>query len=160
MIYGGDEFCNSQNGNNNAWCQDNPVGWTDWKAFRKNKNIFEFVKEAVAFRKAHPILHMEKEPKGADYLAKGFPDISFHGERAWYLNQENTSRLLGVMYCGSYAKKEDGSEDDFIYVGYNFHWEKQNHCSSQPSGGYDLEKKQPIPQTQRRVTPSGKREES
>ena len=96
-----------------------------WKAFRKNKNIFEFVKEAVAFRKAHPILHMEKEPKGADYLAKGFPDISFHGERAWYLNQENTSRLLGVMYCGSYAKKEDGSEDDFIYVGYNFHWENR-----------------------------------
>lgn len=125
VIYGGDEFCNSQNGNNNAWCQDNPVGWTDWKAFRKNKNIFEFVKEAVAFRKAHPILHMEKEPKGADYLAKGFPDISFHGERAWYLNQENTSRLLGVMYCGSYAKKEDGSEDDFIYVGYNFHWENR-----------------------------------
>lgn len=37
VIYGGDEFCNSQNGNNNAWCQDNPVGWTDWKAFRKNK---------------------------------------------------------------------------------------------------------------------------
>ena len=117
---------NEENGENNqAWCQDNPVGWTDWKAFRKNKNIFEFVKEAVAFRKAHPILHMEKEPKGADYLAKGFPDISFHGERAWYLNQENTSRLLGVMYCGSYAKKEDGSEDDFIYVGYNFHWENR-----------------------------------
>lgn len=125
VIYGGDEFCNSQNGNNNAWCQDNPVGWTDWKALRKNKKIFEFVKEAIAFRKAHPVLHMEKEPKGSDYLAKGFPDISFHGERAWYLNQENTSRLLGVMYCGSYAKKEDGSEDDFIYVGYNFHWENR-----------------------------------
>lgn len=126
VIYGGDEFCNSQNGNNNAWCQDNPVGWTDWKALRKNKKIFEFVKETIAFRKAHPVLHMEKEPKGSDYLAKGFPDISFHGERAWYLNQENTSRLLGVMYCGSYAKKEDGSEDDFIYVGYNFHWENRN----------------------------------
>lgn len=125
VIYGGDEFCNSQSGNNNAWCQDNPVGWTDWKALRKNKKIFEFVKEAIAFRKAHPVLHMEKEPKGSDYLAKGFPDISFHGERAWYLNQENTSRLLGVMYCGSYAKKEDGSEDDFIYVGYNFHWENR-----------------------------------
>ncbi|WP_274421560.1 Type II secretory pathway, pullulanase PulA and related glycosidase [Blautia sp. XA-2221] len=125
VIYGGDEFCNSQNGNNNAWCQDNPVGWTDWKALRKNKKIFEFVKEAIAFQKAHPVLHMEKEPKGSDYLAKGFPDISFHGERAWYLNQENTSRLLGVMYCGSYAKKEDGSEDDFIYVGYNFHWENR-----------------------------------
>lgn len=125
MIYGGDEFCNSQGGNNNAWCQDNPVGWTDWKAFRKNSGMLEFVKEAVAFRKAHPILHMEKEPRGVDYLAKGFPDMSFHGERAWYLNRENTCRLLGVMYCGAYAEKADGTEDDFIYVGYNFHWENR-----------------------------------
>lgn len=125
MLYGGDEFCNSQNGNNNAWCQDNSTGWTDWKAFRKNARMFEFVKEAIAFRKAHPILHMEREPRGVDYLAKGFPDISFHGERAWYLNKENTCRLLGVMYCGAYAKKSDGDEDNFIYVGYNFHWENR-----------------------------------
>ena len=125
MIYAGDEFGNSQEGNNNAWCQDNPYGWTDWKALRKNSRIFDFVKEAVAFRKNHPVLHMKNEPKGVDYLAKGFPDMSFHGERAWYLNQENTCRLMGVMYCGAYAEKSDGTEDDFIYVGYNFHWENR-----------------------------------
>ena len=90
---------------------------------------------------------MEKEPKGADYLAKGFPDISFHGERAWYLNQENTSRLLGVMYCGSYAKKSDGSEDDFIYVGYNFTG-KQNHALPNLPEGMTW-KKQQIPQIQK-----------
>ena len=59
-------------------------------------------------------------------MAKGFPDISFHGERAWYLSTENTSRLLGVMYCGEYAVRKDGSSDDFIYVGYNFHWETRS----------------------------------
>ena len=125
MIYGGDEFCNSQNGNNNAYCQDNPVGWTDWKACKKNGKILRFVQEAIAFRKAHPILHLEEEPKGVDYLVKGFPDISFHGERAWYLNEENTCRLLGVMYCGAYAKKTDGTPDDFLYVACNFHWENR-----------------------------------
>lgn len=125
MLYAGDEFGNSQEGNNNAWCQDNPSGWTDWKALRKNPKIFSFVKAAVAFRKEHPVLHMENEPKGVDYLAKGFPDMSFHGERAWYLNQENTCRLMGVMYCGAYAEKADGTEDDFLYVGYNFHWENR-----------------------------------
>lgn len=125
MIYGGDEFCNSQNGNNNAYCQDNPTGWTDWKAFKKNKKIWDFVQEAIAFRKAHPVLHMGGEPKGVDYLVKGFPDISFHGERAWYLNEENTCRLLGVMYCGAYAVKPDGTEDDFLYVACNFHWENR-----------------------------------
>lgn len=100
MIYGGDEFANSQAGNNNAWCQDNAVGWTDWKNAKKQENLSTFVKEAIAFRKKHPILHMPQEMRGVDYMAKGFPDISVHGERAWFLNRDNTSRLLGVMYCG------------------------------------------------------------
>lgn len=125
MIYGGDEFANSQNGNNNAYCQDNPEGWIDWKAYRKNEKLQKFVREVIAFRKAHPVFHMEREPEGADYLAKGFPDISFHGERAWYLNEENTCRLLGVMYCGAYGEKPDGTADDFLYVAYNFHWENR-----------------------------------
>ena len=125
MIYAGDEFCNSQNGNNNVYCQDNPKGWTDWKACKKNEKILKFVREAISFRKKHPILHMNQEPRGVDYLVKGFPDISFHGERAWYLNEENTCRLLGVMYCGAYAVRPDGTEDDFLYVGYNFHWENR-----------------------------------
>lgn len=123
MIYGGDEIANSQNGNNNAYCQDNPVGWIDWKGLKKNEKLLQFVKDAIAFRKEHPVLHQGKELKGVDYLTKGFPDISFHGERAWYCSQENTSRLLGVMYCGHYAQKQDGTFDDHIYVAYNFHWE-------------------------------------
>lgn len=70
-----------------------------------------------------------------DYRTKGFPDISFHGERAWYCSSENTSRLLAVMYCGAYAEKEDGSEDDFIYVIYNFHWENREAALPNLPGG-------------------------
>ena len=123
MIYGGDEFGNSQNGNNNAYCQDNQVGWIDWKALKKNESLFQFVKNAVAFRKEHPILHVPGEMYGVDYQTRGLPDVSLHGERAWYMNSENTSRLLGIMYCGAYAHRADGSEDASIYVAYNFHWE-------------------------------------
>ena len=43
-----------------------------------------------------------------------------------FLNRDNTSRLLGVMYCGSYAENKNGNADDFIYIGMNFHWEKRN----------------------------------
>ena len=123
MIYGGDEFGNSQNGNNNAYCQDNQVGWIDWKALKKNESLFQFVKNAIAFRKEHPILHVPGEMYGVDYQTRGLPDVSLHGERAWYMNSENTSRLLGIMYCGAYAHRADGSEDASIYVAYNFHWE-------------------------------------
>ena len=51
MIYGGDEIGNSQNGNNNAYCQDNPIGWTDWKGLKRNAGLLAFVKKAVAFRR-------------------------------------------------------------------------------------------------------------
>lgn len=125
MIYGGDEIANSQAGNNNAYCQDNAVGWIDWKGMKKNQELLEFVKKAIAFRKEHPILHMDREFKCADYMTKGFPDFSVHGERAWFSSSENTSRLLGIMYCGAYGKKADGQEDDMMYVGYNFHWENR-----------------------------------
>lgn len=123
MIYGGDEICNSQNGNNNAYCQDNQVGWVDWKGLKKNEKMFRFVKNAIAFRKEHPVLHMPDVLRGVDYKTKGLPDVSLHGERAWYMNSENTSRLLGIMYYGAYADKTDGKEDDSIYIAYNFHWE-------------------------------------
>lgn len=135
MIYGGDEFGNSQEGNNNAYCQDNPVGWTDWKGITRNKRLLRFVKDAIAFRKEHPVLHQREELRSADYKGTGFPDISFHGERAWYLNQENASRLLGVMYNGAYGKKEDGYADDFIYVAYNFHWEPRSVALPNLPGG-------------------------
>lgn len=125
MIYGGDEFGNSQDGNNNAYCQDNLIGWIDWKARRRNKKLLDFVKDAISFRKAHPILHMATELKGSDYMAKGHPDVSVHGERAWYHSGDNTSRLLGIMYNGRYALRADGQPDDMIYVAYNFHWESR-----------------------------------
>ena len=72
---------------------------------------------------------MPVELKGVDYLTKGFPDVSLHGERAWYLSYENTSRLLGMMYYGAYAREKEDlevAEDDFIYIGYNFHWENRS----------------------------------
>ena len=135
MLYGGDEFGNSQEGNNNAWCQDNETGWIDWRSFRKNSKLVRFVKEAVAFRKEHPILHMEQPFAGNDYKAKGYPDFSVHGERAWYCPGENTSRLLGVMYYGPYAAKEDGREDDILYTAYNFHWENRRIALPNLPGG-------------------------
>ena len=126
MIYGGDEIANSQAGNNNAYCQDNPTGWVDWKGLTKNADLLSFVKKAVAFRKAHPVFHQKKEFFSADYQAKGCPDISLHGTRAWYSSSESTSRLLGIMYNGAYTSDAQGNPDDMIYVGYNFYWEPMN----------------------------------
>ena len=103
--------------------QDNPIGWTDWRGLKKNASLFTFVKKAIALRKKHPVLHMNESVKESDHLGKGFPDLSFHGERAWFCNTENTSRMIGMMLCGEYEQKPDEKEDDFLYIGFNFHWE-------------------------------------
>lgn len=137
LIYQGDEMGNSQDGNNNGYAMDNPVGWVTWKQNSQKKEFQKFVKEAIAFRKAHPILHMEKSMRMTDYKAYGYPDLSYHDERAWYTDMKSSSRNVGCMYCGKYAEKPDGSQDDFIYVAYNAYWEKKEFALPKlPEGIY------------------------
>ena len=122
LIYQGDEWAGTQKGNNNAWCQDNEIGWLDWTGARKNEKLLAFVKEAIGFRRANQVFHMEEEPKGADYKALGYPDISYHGEQAWYVSRDSVNRHLGIMYCGDYA----GQDREFVFVACNFHWMSHN----------------------------------
>jgi len=123
LIMAGDEFGNSQSGNNNAYCQDNEVSWLNWNLVKTNQDILEFVKAVIAFRKAHPVFHMPKEPRIMDYLACGFPDVSYHGVKAWCPEFDNFRRQLGIFYVGEYGRKPDGTADDNFYVAYNMHWE-------------------------------------
>ena len=117
MLQAGDEFGNSQGGNNNPYCQDNETGWVDWKCSRKYAAVREFTRELIAFRMRHRILHMERELRIMDTLSCGYPDLSYHGNRAWFGGFENGNRQVGVMYCGEYA-----GEDCFVYAAYNLHW--------------------------------------
>lgn len=123
LILAGDEFGNSKNGNNNSYCQDNEISWLNWNQLKSNREIHDFVRRLIAFRKAHPIFRMPMEPRVMDYLACGHPDVSYHGVKAWCPEFENFRRQLGVMYCGEYAKNQDGTKDNYFFVTYNMHWE-------------------------------------
>lgn len=123
LLLAGDEFGNSKSGNNNSYCQDNEISWLNWNQKKSNKEIYDFARHVIGFRKAHPVFHMEKEALNMDYLACGHPDLSFHGEKAWRPEYENFRRQLGVLYCGDYGEKPDGTADDYFYVIYNMHWE-------------------------------------
>ena len=123
MIYGGDEFLNSQGGNNNAWCQDNETGWLDWKKTKAAGQLQEFVRRAIELRKKHPVFHNSSPLRLMDYKASGCPDLSYHGERAWFLPMDGGGCSLGAMYCGQYALKSDGTPDETLYLACNMHWE-------------------------------------
>lgn len=123
LLMAGDEFGNTQNGNNNAYCQDNEISWLNWNLTETNRDLLEFVKSLIRFRKAHPMFHMAQEPKIMDYLSCGQPDVSYHGVKAWCPEFESFRRQLGILYCGKYGKLPDGTCDDYFFVVYNLHWE-------------------------------------
>lgn len=120
LIWSGDEIGNSQNGNNNAYCQDNRIGWVNWKNEGRYEEYTEFVRELLQFRKEHPILFSEKPFQMSDYKRTGYPDLSYHSSEAWISDVKGNARAVGVMYSESYAKEED-TEETFLYIGYNFY---------------------------------------
>jgi glycogen operon protein len=120
MIFSGDEFCSSQAGNNNPYCQDNETGWVDWKALEKNAEIFEYFKFLLKLRFDHRVLHNPSTFKLMDYISCGYPDLSCHGREAWRPDFTGHSHILGMLYCGQYDKTDKNSP--FIYVCYNMHW--------------------------------------
>lgn len=125
LIFMGDEFGNSQKGNNNPYCQDNAVTWLDWNDQNKNADIYAFWLKMVKLRKEHLILHPESEFKIMDYKSCGYPDLSYHGESAWRPRMDSYNRHIGIMYCGKYAPDGQGKEDAFFYLALNMYWESQ-----------------------------------
>lgn len=120
MILAGDEFGNSQNGNNNPYCLDSTVSWINWGQKKKNEELFSYVQNLISFRKEHRILHMPKELKGSDTMSCGYPDLSCHSDSAWFCDFEYNRKQVGMMYCGAYAE-----EEECIYIAYNFNWCEQ-----------------------------------
>jgi len=115
MFLAGDEFCNTQFGNNNAYCQDNITSWLDWNLLKKNKSIFQFFQYMIRFRKKHRILRVN-----ISNGACGFQDISFHGVKPWRGQFADHDRYVGVLFAG----QEDGKEPDVVYVASNAYWEE------------------------------------
>lgn len=118
MILAGDEFCNTQFGNNNPYCQDNEVSWLDWNLLDKNKEMFNFFKKMIKFRKNHPVLKDSTEP-----ALCGLPPFSKHGNEPWNLDLWEETRVLGVMFAG---RNTTDDKDDIIYIAINAYWEKQS----------------------------------
>ena len=112
-ILSGDEFMNTQKGNNNAYCQDNLISWLDWNQLSRQEELYTFVCRLIALRKA---CMKQTAKKSEDTMGRsGIPQISYHGEDAWQMPAGRASRQLGVFY------HEECTEKDF-YIAYNMHW--------------------------------------
>ena len=115
MFFAGDEFCNTQFGNNNAYCQDNIISWLDWSRLEEFKEIHDFVRHMIQFRKAHPILRRMTKPSSCQ-----FPEISVHNGTPFNASTDYKTKLIGIMYAG---RNEEDTEDDIVFYCMNAYWE-------------------------------------
>jgi isoamylase len=122
MILMGDEMGRTQYGNNNTYCHDNSLNWLDWNLIEKNADIFHFVKQMISFRHAHPVLRNHSHFRNHDYVGSGYADISWHGTKAWNADWSENNQVLAFMLCGKHAK-EGTTQDNYIYVAVNMHWD-------------------------------------
>ena len=111
MFLAGDEFLNTQFGNNNAYCQDNEISWLDWTYLEKNREHFEYVKNVIRIRKEHDVIR-----RFSGNCSLGLPEIQV-------AEPDAHTKVLRVFYAG---RNHDGSGDDIVCLAVNVYWEVQS----------------------------------
>jgi len=108
MLLAGDEVLRSQDGNNNAWCQDNTLSWFDWNLVEANRDMLRFTRELIALRRRHACLTINRFFDGKTVPGRDIADIAWHGaqldEPPWHDGQ---SRLLRFTIAGAAVGEED-----------------------------------------------------
>ncbi|MCI9681186.1 MAG: glycogen debranching protein GlgX [Lachnospiraceae bacterium] len=117
MFLAGDEFCNTQFGNNNAYCQDNLTSWLDWRQLEEHQGMFRFFKYMIRFRKSHRVLRTN-----ISNGALGFPDVSFYGTASRKERFEEYDHYVGILFAG----QEAGQRPEVVYLASNAYWEELN----------------------------------
>ena len=115
MILAGDEFANTQFGNNNAYCQDNEISWLDWTLLEKNRDFFDYYKSVIAFRKKHPAIRKNLKP-----AICGFPFIGVYDRNGMQIQVNGEMSMIGILFAGYRPR---AGQDDIVYVAINAHWE-------------------------------------
>ncbi len=119
MLWMGDEMGRTQEGNNNAYCLDDPTNWLDWNLTEQNRDLLRFVQLLLRHRKAHPLLRSKKHPCFHRGGFEEYPEISFHGQAPWQPDWSEESRRLACLWSG--RDRQDAPA--FLYFAVNAHWE-------------------------------------
>lgn len=117
MFFAGDEFGNTQLGNNNAYCQDNEISWLNWELLKENEDLFGFFRFMIRFRMNHPAIR--RDLPGA---VCGLPALTVYGNGGENRVDDGTA-ALGILYAG-YDRKR--GRDDVVYLAVNVYWEDVN----------------------------------
>jgi glycogen operon protein len=116
MLLAGDEFLRTQQGNNNAYCQDNEISWVNWALAKQNADFLRFVREMIGVRQRHPALRRGSFFRGKVPKSSVGADVTWHGTEPGHPDFSPTSRSLAFALDGRLADR--GADCDF-YVACN-----------------------------------------
>jgi isoamylase len=131
MVLGGDELGRTQNGNNNAYCQDNELSWLDWELTGEQREFLGFVQRMVALRRQHPVFARRRFLQGRPVAGDGTKDVAWltpagteMTEREW---DQESARCLGVFFSGAALERLERRgrrvlDDNFLLL-LNAHYE-------------------------------------
>ena len=120
MLLGGDEMLRTQNGNNNAWCQDNPISWFDWSLTDENAAFLRFTQQMIAMRRRHPALRRATFFHGISEA--GPPDVAWHGQEPCQPDFSRDSHAIAMILDGRKIDRPGPPDRDF-YMVFNAYWE-------------------------------------
>jgi len=107
MLLAGDELGRTQQGNNNAYCQDNEVSWIDWRLRERNADLFRFTRLLIAFRRAHSVLRRRTFLVGHGSADAPQPDVTWHGTELGRPDWSPQARTLAMHLAGAHASPPD-----------------------------------------------------
>ena len=131
MLTGGDERGRTQNGNNNAYCQDNEISWFDWTRDEKQNQFLEFTRRLIQFRKDHPVFRRPKFLKGRRIPGSEIRDVMWFNPGGNLMSEEEWAspfvRCLGMLLSGDTSdvvtfEGEPVRDDTFLLL-INAHYE-------------------------------------
>ena len=117
MLHAGDEFRRTQQGNNNPYCQDNEISWIDWRLLETNRELHEFVRRLIWFRRKHPVFRRSRFFTGKQRPDGLIPDVLWMGAdgriKQWHPDDGALMcQLDGVPPAGS----TDGVDDEMLLL--------------------------------------------
>ena len=109
MLRAGDEIADSQRGNNNAWCQDNTIGWVDWT--KADPDLLGFTRRLIALRRAHPCLRQSRFLHGRERAGDGAPDVEWRGLGGGPVDWGDPELAGFCLLLGESARASDQATD-------------------------------------------------
>lgn len=119
MILAGDEFRRTQQGNNNAYCQDNEISWLNWELMDTHSDIVRFLKMLIRFRKQHPVLRQARFTTGDTATGFNAPDCQWHGIQPGKPDWNDHSHSIALQLNGRYTRLTHERNDRDIYMVFN-----------------------------------------